>query len=206
MCFESIIPLAIGTALSVGGGLLNKNENDTNAANIATARNDVLASQLGKNNVIANESRGVFNDRLAQVQPAATGQLQTDVTGQRANSINSNMPTINASTFPGAADSSSLVKSSVAKAIGDALATSQQRATAHAKLGGFGDTFQRMGLQDTDASNKIGTSIGFAQANNALTPSLQDFAEQETYKPNSGIGGLFQGIGNAFGSYAGAHG
>jgi hypothetical protein len=132
-------------------------------------------------------------------------QQQTDATGARAGSINSNLPTINASTFPGAASSSEAVKSAIASSIGQALDTAKQKAASQAALGGYGDLFQRMGLQDADASRNIQTDVGFAQANNALTPQLQDFAEHDASRPNSGVGGLLTGIGSAFGSYAGAH-
>lgn len=205
MCFETLIPLAIGTGLSAAGGAINNSENTANAEAIAKARNNVLVSQTNKNNVIANDSRGIYNTRQDQFQPAALTAQQTDATGDRAAAINGNLPTINATSFPGAADSSSIVKTSIAKAISDALAKSQQTATAQAALGGYGDLFQRMGFQDADAGRRIQTDVNFAQANNALTPELQDFAANSASKPNSGFGGLLTGIGSAFGSYAGSH-
>lgn len=204
MCFPQLLAATAGAALGGAGAGITQSENTQNAQNISDARNNVLASQIAKNNTIADDARNIFDARAAQIQPAAVQQQQAGVTGERAASINGNLPTINASTFPGAADSSTLVKSAVAKAVGDALATAQQKATAQATLGGYGDLFQRMGFQDADASRKIQTDVGFAQSNNALTPQLQDFAEHDVTKPNSGLGAILSGAGNALGSFAGS--
>lgn len=204
MCFAQLATAAIGSALGGAGAGITQAENTQNAQNISDARNAVLLNQTGKNNAIAADSRGAFDTRMGQIQPAAVQQQQTDVSGQRAGMIDSNLPTINASTFPGSASSSEAVKSAIAQSVGQALDTARQKAASQAALGGYGDLFQRMGLQDSDASRKIQTDVGFAQANNALTPQLQDFAEHDASKPNSGLGAIFTGAGNALGSVAGS--
>lgn len=206
MCFDpASLALALGGAVLSGvGSSINSNENTTNATNVANARNKVLLDELNKNNVLANDARGTFNTRLAAEQPAATTAQMGAVTGERTAAGTTNLPTINPTTMPGAADSSALVKSSVANAVNDALAKSEANATARGKLGGYGDLFFRQGMQDADAGRTIGTDVAGANANTALIPSLQDLAGADAYKPNSGLGGILQGLGSAFGTYGGS--
>lgn len=206
MCTGFEIPLALAAAgglASAVGGAVSSNEDTTNASNIANARNGVLVQQLNKNTTLGNDARGSFNGSMAQVQPAAFGTAQDAATTARENSITSNLPTITPNTFPGAADSSSLVKGAYASAMEDALAKAKTRATAQGQLGGYGDMFFNQGLKDADAGRQIGTDVNAAKANTALIPALQDFAQADVYKPNSGLGGILQGLGSAFGSFAG---
>lgn len=208
MCFgleAAWLPLLISAGVSAAGSAISSGEDKANAKRVAGARNDVLAHQLNLNTTLGDEARGTFNTRLDQVQPAAIAGQQADVTGQRAASIGSNLPTMTPATFPGAASSSSTTKNAYQTAIDDAVAKSQERATAQANLGGYGDLFFKQGMQDADASRSIATDVNFAKSNAALTPSLQDLAANSAYKPNSGIGAVLQGLGSAFGAYTGSH-
>lgn len=206
MCTGIELPLlltAIGGVASAAGGAISNGEDTANAKAIADARNGVLVDQLNKNTVLSNDARGKFVGSLDQVQPAAFGAAQDAATATRSNSITSNLPTISPNTFPGAADSSAQVKGAYEKAMEDALGKAQARAGEQAKLGGYGDMFFNQGIKDTDAGRYIGTDVNAAKANVSLIPALQDFKQAEVYKPNSGIGGILQGLGSIFGSYAG---
>lgn len=205
MCWEMVVPLAISGGISAIGGNISRGEDAANAKHIADARNKVLTDTMNQNTVLGNDARGHFNNRMVQVRPGAQDAQFAAGAGSRQASIDGNLPTITASTFPGAAESSSLVKGAMAEALEGALSKAHDRTAAQAKLGSYGDVFTGMGLQDNEANRNISTDVNFANANNALLPSLQDFAAQDAYTPNSGLGAVIQGLGSAYGSYAGSH-
>lgn len=205
MCWEIAIPMAISGVTSAIGGGISRGEDAANAAGIVKARNHVLTDTLNKNTALGDEARTQFNGRVTGMQPGAQDAQFAGTAASRAASIDGNLPTLSPSSFPGAAESSSLVKGAMADALEGALAKAHERTAAQAKLGSYGDTFTKMGLEDNQANRNISTDVNFAQANNALLPSLQDFAEQDAYKANSGLGSIIQGLGSAYGSYAGSH-
>jgi hypothetical protein len=204
MCWEVAIPLAAGVATSVAGSALTNQSEQSSAQNTANVRNAVLENTLKLNDGLSKDAEGVLSSRLAQVQPAAVASQQDLLTGSRQKAINANLPTINPTNMPGAADSSTLVKSAIAKALQEAMDQSDATAAAQAKLGGYGDLFLSQGLQNDNAARYIDTDIQDAKQNNDLLPQEQDLAANENYQPISPIGGILTGVGNSVAAAAGA--
>lgn len=204
MCWEVAIPLAAGVATSVAGSALTNQSEQSSAQHTADVRNAVLDNTLKLNKGLSDDAEGVLSSRLAQVQPAAVSGQQQLLTDNRHNAINANLPAINPTNMPGAADGSTLVKSAIAKALQEAMDQSDATAAAQAKLGGFGDLFLSQGLQNDNAARYIDTDVQDAKQNNTLLPQEQDLAANQDYQPISPIGGILTGVGNSVAAAAGA--
>lgn len=207
MCTGLEIPLlmtAIGGIASAAGGAMTRNDQQANATRDAAARNQVLTDTLGRNQTLANDARTHFDDRLASSQPTAMAANQGQATDSRLAALTGNMPAINPTTMPGAADAPTIVKTAISKALSDAMDKSNAKAGAQAQLGGYGDLFFNQGLADKAASDQIGTDVNFARSNIAMVPALQEMAANGVYQPISPIGGILQGLGSVAGSAAGS--
>lgn len=200
----ALIPLLLGGVTSAVGGAITSGQQNANAVNQANAENKVLTDTLTKNKALADDAQGQFATRLAAAQPAATTAQQAQLTGGRQNVITSNMPQINPTTMPGAADAPTIVKSAISQALTEAMDKANAKAAAQSQLGGYGDLFFNQGLQDQSTKNGIDTDVTDANANDNLITPLQQIAANGAYTPISPIGGILQGVGSTIGAAAGA--
>lgn len=204
MCFSALLPLAAGVATSVIGNQMSQADAQSSAQHTADVRNQVLGGTTERNNALSKDATTIFNGRLGEVQPGAVQAQQGNLTATRQSALDNNLPTIDPNNMPGAADGSALVKSSIARALSEALDKSKETSAANAKLNGYGDLFLSQGLQDQNAGRYIDADTNAAKANNAILPQMQDIAANQNYQPLTGIGGVLSGIGNSVAAAAGA--
>lgn len=206
MCTGAELIGLIGAGVSTAGGLVTANEQNKNAQRQAQARNDELKKTLLKNDPLAEKSRDAFEDRLNKTQADEFAQQQHEATDTRQDEL-----ATAADEAPQAAQEVSLsgsaptvVKSDLARRMGDAMKASKQQAQSLGKLGGYGDTWLGQGIMDTEAGRDIAQNANFAGGNLAILPYKQDIAESRAYKPISPLGGLMQGLGSMASSYGGS--
>ena len=204
-----LIPLlaaGAGSALSVGGTIMQQSSARKDAERRAAARNRVLRENLEKQDEYAQEARGYFDERMDRITPqndatdlateqdAETTRLQGNITEAEPTDI----------AYSGAAPK--VVESEFANKFRKAFQTSQDRARNAAQLGGYNAHWLNRGLADVAAGRRIDTVNNFSRATAALLPSWQDLEEQRVAKGPSGIGGILKGIGSGIGSIAGGWG
>lgn len=210
MCtgLEVILPL-LSAGLSAAGGMITAKEQQRQVERQAEARNKELNRTLIKNDALAEDSRSTFRNRIAQSDPNQNAKDQKAAEKERAGD---QTQAIDAATqgatenVPLSGAAPTVVKTELAKRIGDALDVSKSQAKAQAKLGSYGDTWLNQGFQDQNAGRNLAVSTDFANGNMALLPYAQDFAEVKATKPISPLGGLLQGFGSMMGSFGGASG
>lgn len=209
MCtgLELLAPI-LGSALSVGGTVMQQQEQQRMANQQAKARNDALEATLLKNRKIAEQSRDEFSKRIRQSDDKSFKNQQSKSTRQRSaelkdavKSLDETAPEEGAS-ITGSAPT--IVGSDLAKRMQSVLAEGKTRAEAQGKLGAYGDTWLKQGFMDTNAGRNVGVLTNKASGNSAILPYSQDFAEWRATKPLSPIGQILTGLGGAVGSWAGS--
>lgn len=198
MCWPQVIAMA----LSAAGGAIDAREQDKVAANEIRARNDMLNRHNTEQDALAAKSRDTLGNLLTQVNPQG-GALQ----GAQANRDEIAQASITEQT-PGALLSGSnapkIVQSDAASQMREAMKASRAKASANAKLSGFGDQLFNQNLNTQVAGDGIGLNNDFSRASAALLPHYQDLYAVEKYKKPSSIGKLLMSAGNIAGSMGGA--
>lgn len=210
MCTGIEIALALGgAALSAGGAYMQQNEAEANARRQAEARNERLNITLKKNDQLADDSREAFDARAKQVQEQEMQQGQQKATDERQATLDQAVetsPAADTGEIPLAGSAPAVVKSELAKRIGEAIKGSKDSAARQAKLSGYGDSWLDQGFQDVETGRNLAQNANFAGGNMAIMPYQQDIAEMRAYKPISPMGGLLQGFGSAVSSFGGSGG
>lgn len=207
MCLgpELLLPMIIGSAISGGGALIQNNEANKQAEQSAKSRNRVLNETLAKNDKIARETRDTYAARENSFTPDAVATRQGADETSRVAGVDAVLPTSAPDpTTATAADSPDIVKTEVAARMSDALKRGRDQAKATAKLGSYGGQWLGQNIDNNAASRDIAMNAGFANSNLQNMPALQDLADLSTYKPQSPIGSILMGVGNAVGSAGGA--
>lgn len=207
MCtgLEFILPL-IGAGLSAAGTAVTMNEQQKQAERQAEARNEELRRTLGKNDMLAQQSRDEY---LRRQQDAKTNNMDQKIqqkqrTKEAVQQIDTKPQTV--ADVPLAGDAPAVIKSDIAKKMSDALGRSKAEAAAQAKLGSFGDAWLNQGFKDQALGRDLSVNQDFANGNMALLPYQQDFAEFKATKPISPAGALLSGFGGLLSGFGGSSG
>lgn len=208
MCTGVEIAGLLGSVVSGVGSMIQMSEEQKNAARMAEARNERMRSTLAKNDELAQRSRETFNERNQKVQAEQTDQAQKDAQENRQEVLETAVEETPAPAQNVALSGSAptVVKSELAKRMGEAIGGAKEQAKKLGTLGGYGDMWLGQGFQDVQAGRSIANDANFASGNMAILPYQQDIAEMRAYKPISPIGGLLQGFGSMLGSYGGGGG
>lgn len=190
MCLDPVTMalMAAGTAMTAGGGMISSNEAQDNANGIAAARNSVLMDTIRRQNGFMKQSGEILDNRMQDfTKPAQKEALNTAQTERgTANANNITASPAPATGIPGISGSApTIVKGEIAKRMLDSFKGATDNAKRLGKLGGYGDTWGGNTIGVADAGRRIGTFNNFSQGENAILPSMQDYAQiQATQKPS----------------------
>lgn len=200
-----IAAMVAGPLLGTAGGIIQQNEMQANNERMAEARNERLRNTLVKNDQLAKQSRAEFDARKQQIKPEETDKAQKEATQERQETLETAVPEAPVSA-PVSGSAPTVVKSELAKRMGEAMQGAKQQAKNLGALGGYGDMWLDQGFKDVTAGRGIAQDANFAAGNMAILPFQQDIAEMRAYKPISPLGGLLQGFGSGISSFAGGGG
>jgi hypothetical protein len=203
MSLGAIAPALIGGLLSVGGQAMTISSQNKQAEEAAQARNQVLQQTLKKNDAIAADSRNLFNERRAEVEPEPMAEAQEEATADRTATLDASVQAAPEEMSGLSGSAPQVVQSELAKRMMGAVEKGKTEAQQLGKVGGYGDTWFNQGIANVDTSRNLGVNQNFASGNMALLPYGQDLAEQAAYKPISPFGSILSGLGSAFGSASG---
>lgn len=209
MCtgLELLAPI-LGSALSVGGTVMQQQAQQQQANQQARARNEVLQDTLLKNRRLAEQSRDQLGKRVQQTDAKSVNQQQNKAKGKRSKELvnaverTDAMKAMEGENLSGSAPE--IVGSDLAKRMQSVLDEGKESAVRQAKLGAYGDMWLKQGFNDADAGRDIGVLTNKAAGNSSVMPYAQDFAEWRATKPLSPIGQILTGLGGAVGSWAGS--
>jgi hypothetical protein len=201
------IPLiAAGAGLGAYGATDTRNEQINNQAAMADARNKVLQSYLDTIKGYTNENEATAGNVIDQFsQPNQEAVLSNDQANREADVLAAIAPLTSAdyndvrlsgNDPPG-------VKADIASRILAGYNKAATTAAGMAKLGGYADQWNGNKIAIDEGQRPIDTVNRFANAQTALVPELQDFAQYGAYKPASGTGQLYSALGNVFGAVGG---
>jgi hypothetical protein len=200
--------MAAGTAASVGGGLVARNEGVKNNSRIAAARNQELRDMMTRQSQLEQGNRDAVNKTLTKFQQPAQDAALANATNTRTNDAVGNITPVSTATseVPLAGNEPQVIKSAMASRMADAFGKSTDLARARAKLGSYGDTLGANNREVGAAGRIVDTGNNFSRQEAALLPARQDLAGYIASKPPSGIGETIQALGQLAGSAAGARG
>lgn len=201
--------MAASTAMSVGGGMISRNEANSSAAAQAAARQRVLRESLDRQSALGKEAGGIFKDRMKDYGPGAQKNALADSQASRTADITSNIeapPTAAASTVPLAGSAPAVVKGEIAKRMLASFTAATDKAKALGKLGGYSDNWMNNGVGVTDASRRIGTINNFSRGEAAILPGMQDLAQAGAVEQPSIWGPLLTAGGSIMSGMAGKGG
>lgn len=195
-----------GTALNAVGGMIQRNEEAANQKRMADARNEKLQLTLNKNDKLAERSRQRFDARQQDTQNLDQNEQKAKQDRQQTLEqavTDTPNPTPD---LPISGSAPTVVRTELAKRVGEALSKAKESATKLGTLGGYGDLWVNQGFKDAQAGRDIGVDANLAAGNMALLPYQQDIAETRAYQPISPLGGILQGIGSGLSSFGGGGG
>jgi hypothetical protein len=207
MCTGLEIGLILAAAGAAAGGYGAYRQGDEAQANnirMATARNQELSNTLARNRVNAEEARKVYTGREEEIQPERLAARQEDLTADRTATLEGAVEGANVEDVPLAGSAPTVVKSEIAKKLLGAMTEAKESAKRLGKVGGYGDLWFDQGLANTAAGRDIDMWSDFNKGNLGILPYSQDFASYQAYKPSSGIGEIFQGVGSVLGAAGGS--
>src|SRR5690606_23846001 len=164
MCTGLEIAGLLGAGLSAAGTMVQQREAQKNAQRQAEARNNELKRTLAKNDQLAQDSRDKFNERQQQVGDDEVANQQQEATDKRTDALENAVaetPQVEG-TVAISGSAPSVVKSELAKRMGNAMGESKKQAQTLGKLGGYGDTWLNQGFMDQEAGRGIATDANFA--------------------------------------------
>src|SRR5258708_3766929 len=204
MSWVSVGLMAAGTAASVGGGIMGRNDALANAQAQAEARNAVVRDAIGKLNVFGAQNRGTFDANMTNYDPATqAAQLQSAQDTRSGNNVNA-ITTQDPNATPIQADASPATRADLAKRM---LAVHDQavgRAKSMGQLGGYSDQWINNQLGNAQAGRDIGVVNNFAEARNALVQPEAALAAAAAYNTPSLWGALLSGAGSTMSAAGGA--
>ncbi|BAQ16107.1 hypothetical protein [Methyloceanibacter caenitepidi] len=193
----SLATTVVGSGVSAYGAHRAGQERDANAAREAAARNAELEDVLRRNRKIADESRDLYTKREEAIAPKNTKRAQEEATQDRTNILTDAISGPEEVPISGSAPE--VVKTDLAKRLGEAVSGAKEEAKALGKVGSYGDFWFNQGLADTELGRGIETRSNFQQGNLNLLPYSSDLAAFQTYKPSTGIGEAMMAAGPALG-------
>jgi len=206
MCGPWAVPL-IGMAVSAAGSVMNaKNASDNQNAMIK-ARNDATEANFAQQDVIGKHAQEVFAntlggfDRTKQTAGlgAAQGKREAAVTGNTgASQTNEYAPA------PGSAPQ--VVKSDIARKIGEAVQAGRSRGLAFSKLAGQQDVNLGNSIDLGRSRGVLGQDSSFAGGIANLLPLQQGAAANNAYRNPSMLGDMLKLGGMGASMYGGATG
>lgn len=202
MCFGAILPALLGAGLSIAGGAIQRREEDANARRQRDARNEELRRTMAKNDVLASQSRSIYDKRAKDIAPAAMENIQAGQQAERTDAITDSMPDLE--DIPLAGSTPEVVRTEIANRLAQVLSEGKEEAKALGRLGSYGDSWFQQGARNADVGRRLAVNSDYTAGNLAILPAAQDIAETRAYKPISPLGGILQGLGNAIGSGGGS--
>lgn len=198
--------LALSTAASVGGNLIQNSEAEANAKRVAAARNAQLQFVLGKEHEIENQNEARLAKGIDQFQQPQQQQAQKTAVDTRNTAIDANAPnpTAQAGSIPLSGNAPKVITGKIASAMKSAFDSATDTARKAAQLGSYNDVLGGNSRTLMDLGSNIDTDNGKARAWATLLPSLQDLAGESVNKPPSGIGQVLSGLGTLGAGFAGS--
>jgi hypothetical protein len=211
MCIPGLDPITLAllagsTAASVGGGIISRNEANANAQRIADARNAELLAEQQRLDKLRAENAITLKNTMDTFDQPNQEKAAADAEAQRNTEIQANAapPTSDAGEVSLAGNAPKVIKGAIADRMKEAFDRSTTKAKAMATLGKYGDVWGGNNRSVQSGGRNIDTVNGFARAEAALLPALQDLAGFSASKPSSGIGETLSALGSLGGTYAGA--
>lgn len=196
--------MAIGAITSgIGAGIKNGQAARQQLA-IVQARNNELRQTMTANRQLAEESRGMFDNRVDSMTGDAGAAAEQKSMDDRQALMDRAVeaPAPDAASVAGSAPS--VVKSELAKKMLEAFTSARDEAGAAGRLGGHGDFWFNQGTENAATGRNLGVNLNLASGNLGLLPHLQDLAEVQATKPIGPLGDILMGIGSAVGSAGGS--
>lgn len=204
MSWVSVAVLAGGTAASVGGGILSRNDALANATAQAQARNASLQSNIGILNGYEGANQSVFNTNLLNYAPAAQAKSLADAQTTRGDNNAANITAEDPNSAPIQQDASPATRGDLAKRMLAVHDAATDRARAVGALGGYSDVWNKNQIANQQASNDIGVNNNYAEGRKALVNPEGDLAAAAAYQPPSIWGPILQGAGSIASAAGGA--
>lgn len=203
MCFGAeLLLLAASAAASAGGKMMSNASAEANARAQADASNAVLDQFLARRKVDQEANTARLNAHLdTMTQPANTAAQEAAV-AERGAAIDTAAPaSTGAEDIPISGSTPSIVKSEIAKRIGDAFNVATENTKKAAKAASYGDVFGMNQRATESARRDIGVTNSLARDDAALLSNRTELARRAAYKTPSGFGDVLSGLG-ALGSMA----
>lgn len=195
---------AAGTAASVGGGILSRNEATKNAEREAAARNASLAKNIEKLGAFGAQNRGVFDTNMLNYAPTTQAAGLDRVQTMRGDANAANITQPNPGATPIQADASPATRSDLAKRMLAVYNSATARAHSMGRLGGYSDQWVNNQLGDQQAGRDIGVTNNMAAGRKALIQPEADLAGAGAYKAPSIWPTLLSGAGKIASAAGGA--
>ncbi len=198
-----IAALVASTGLSVGGQAMAANEQQKNNERQARARNEELAAAQTRNKQLSQDATNILDKRIDQTAPEVQQQKTQDVQSQLVDSLAAaaNTPKVESSISGSAPE---VVKTEMAKRLGDSLGVAKTNAQNLGKLGTYNQTMFNNDMATKKAGQAIDLPVSLARSNMDILPGLQDLAQISANKPGSGLGQVLQGLGSLGANVAGS--
>lgn len=197
------VTLGVSAALAGGGSLLNANEANENAQNVASARNAATMAELDRQKAYGQQARGEFDKSLALFGPGAQEASLAKAQSDIGSVLASNTPdaarvgTITTANAPAA------VGAGENKKLGDVFSYLGQSAKNLGNLKGYDQNTFNTNQGLTAQGRNIGVITDNSKVSADVNKMEQNAAATNAYKPPSGIGDLLSFAGNMGSYYAG---
>lgn len=197
MCNPALAIAAVSAGLSIGGQVMQGQQQHANQAAAINAQNDATRQAIAKQDQYQKQSSAVLDNELTNYTPQAQADTLAGAQTAATNAVQQNTPT--------AAQFGSLTTDNAPKVIQNdsdtSIASRIGKAAGYAanagNLSGYSGANSDLARGRKDAANQIGTIGGFSGVQAGLLPGAQAAAVQNAYKPPSPLGGLMSTLGGA---------
>lgn len=204
MSWVGVAIAGAGTAASIGGGIISRNEASDNARRQAEARNAKLAANLGILDIYAADNAKTFDTNIGHYAQPAQQQRLEGAQQHRGDVGAGAMTDLNPNEVPISADASPAVRGEIAKRMLAVHNGAVERAKATGKLGGYTDAWAQNELDNKQAARDIGVTNNYAEGRKAIIGAESDNAASAATQSPSIWGPLLQGVGSIATSAGGA--
>lgn len=210
MCIPGLDPvtlalMAASTAATVGGGMIQRNEQQQNDLRSQQAQNKVLSDYLKQQDAYEKANREKLGDTLATYTPEEQAATIDTKAQERTAEAAANAPDATALTSTAAtASAPKVVRDAFERGMGGAAADSAAQTGARSRMSAYGDSWLENIFANQDAARDIGMRNAFSRQDTALLPYQQQWMDVLARKPSSGIGETLQGVGALGSLFAGA--
>lgn len=204
MCTGLEIAGIIGPALlSTAGSAMAASEQQRNNERQARARNQELSNAMARNKELSQEALSALDKRISDSSPEVQQEKTQTAQDALVNSLSeaARVPEVDTGISGSAPE---VVKTEMAKRLGDSLGTARKNAENLGKLGTFGQMLFNNNVANQQTAQDIALPVGLARSNMDILPGIQDLAQISANKPGSGLGQVLQGLGNLGASAAGS--